>query len=422
MHVCLSPHRICVSLVMLILTSCAAAIGEGDDASPDAGDPLTFELVFDQAIDLDAHAEDVTDENTDVLDEQVAPDLSHHELGHDQSVDVDECQDLVVCGVGHCVNEVDGYYCECPDYYYFDGVTCSDIDECADSDLCGVGDCVNEVGMDYLCGCPDYYYDDGQTCSDIDECEDADICGVGACANEVGTGYSCDCPDIYWDNGETCVCRTDCSPTSCKEIMDMNPDSMLSGVYEIDPTGTEPFDVYCEMVEMGGGWTLVFNQNTSFDASDLGSTVNLAYGRNGINRAYSTVPIESDLMFDVANTDIVDENWVTRTVVENIEDGSGFTLHYLLNTVGNWRMEAPDNSNVTNSLTLANCHDTNWGDYESNICDSDFVMTLHDTTEQSVGPFLIGSERSDGTPRTNQTGWPNAIGAHYPSNFRIWVR
>lgn len=41
---------------------------------------------------------------------------------------------------------------------------------------------------------------------------------------------------------------------SCKSILDAG-ESRGDGIYTIDPTGTSPFDVQCDMTTNGGGWT-----------------------------------------------------------------------------------------------------------------------------------------------------------------------
>jgi hypothetical protein len=45
------------------------------------------------------------------------------------------------------------------------------------------------------------------------------------------------------------------TPTDCYDLHFKNGIS-ANGIYQIHPAGTQPFNVYCDMITEGGGWTV----------------------------------------------------------------------------------------------------------------------------------------------------------------------
>jgi hypothetical protein len=172
--------------------------------------------------------------------------------------DIDECgQELDDCGANAtCTNTGGAFSCACNPGFQGDGVTCADIDECGQElDDCGANaTCTNTDGA-FSCACNPGFQGDGVTCADIDECgQELDDCGANATCTNTDGAFSCACNPGFYGDGVTCA-----RPRSCAELMALDP-GVATGVYRVDPDRDGPivaFDVFCDMVTAGGGWTVI---------------------------------------------------------------------------------------------------------------------------------------------------------------------
>lgn len=108
---------------------------------------------------------------------------------------------------------------------------------------------------------------DGADCNDGDVCNGMETCQDGACN---------DPPDLVCGNCEVCnqingcipdIVRPECVPPDCTItrascLEHLNAFCDTDGIYKIDPDGVGPqpeIDVFCDMTNDGGGWTLVYH-------------------------------------------------------------------------------------------------------------------------------------------------------------------
>jgi hypothetical protein len=234
------------------------------------------------------------------------------------------------------------------------------------------------------------------------------------------------------------------TPLSCADLHASSP-SLPSGTYTIQPPqATHVSKVYCDMVEAGGGFTLVLNEGVDFMPKTPGTDDAICYGANCTSSVYSTLPLGRDVLIDVADRDIVAAQYAARVLVLGVHAATrGHTLREMFNG-GPYFLERGDNSNVTVTATNgAPCEQALPRDFATLLCQtcSDAtqvcgapIITFGDADSACVSPppvFAIGASRSESEAWTNCAGWPQAaqlndpdLGAidFYPTNIRIWIR
>ncbi len=169
------------------------------------------------------------------------------------------CQGAADCDSGTCTNMVCQPATTCSDKSKNGSETDVDCggscpDKCADGNACLLpADCLNGACTNDLC-------ESAATCSDkTKNGSETDIDCGGACPNKCSSGAACgqrtDCAAQL-----NCIVGKCTAPSaSCSAIKQAAP-AIEDGNYLIEPDGVGPlptFDAYCDMMQDGGGWTLL---------------------------------------------------------------------------------------------------------------------------------------------------------------------
>jgi hypothetical protein len=207
-----------------------------------------------------------------------------------------------------------------------DGYTIADGD-CADFDAAWSPEAVDLVGdgLDHDCDNLDGADDDGDgyfaVASGGDDCDDLDpeispgameVCDQqdNDCVGGVDDGLDCDTvltldgASRRWADG---TFATSCDAYRHPATGYAYDGATGDGLYRIDPSGADPFDVFCDMTRHGGGWTMVYStrdDNTGDNSMGQGTRLtahitSLDPGNANKKLAYdlvTTMPF-NDLMF-----------------------------------------------------------------------------------------------------------------------------
>lgn len=126
--------------------------------------------------------------------------------GRNCEIDVDDCESAPCMNMGKCIDQIDGFWCDCNNTGYT-GSTCEDnIDECAYNPCLNNGACFDGYGS-YLCQCVAGY--GGSNCEiAIDECQ-SNPCHNGGTCIDMMSAYECKCLPGF--SGKSCE-KSSCPP------------------------------------------------------------------------------------------------------------------------------------------------------------------------------------------------------------------
>ena len=215
--------------------------------------------------------------------------------------------------------------CEQPSGYTTDDADCDDGNQFINPDadeLCDGDDnnCDGDVDEDSAVDAPTWYADsdgDGfgdpldaqKACTepidytaDNTDCDDDEALVNPDGTEECGDGLDNDC-DGESDNGELGEDAT-CAAVDCDDLLNNASTPLGDGVYWVDPTGADPYEVYCDMTNEGGGWTLlaVFSNNDGenwnahsanwVSAGEFGSSTSPSTNADAKSQAFDDMPVD----------------------------------------------------------------------------------------------------------------------------------
>lgn len=140
-------------------------------------------------------------------------------------------------------------------------------------------------------------------------------------------------------------------------------------------------------------------------------------------------------MMQVANQDIVGENWLAQIIIRGVHTASiGHTLIQLMNARRRYFAEREDNANVDLLVKAAGGCAALPSAFQVYPCGA-YVFAFSDLQDNDVcvdqpsafgATFAIGGEQSYSVRQYNCAGWPqktiNQGLPAFPTNFRLWVR
>jgi hypothetical protein len=175
------------------------------------------------------------------------------------------------------------------------------------------------------------------------------------------------------------------------------------------------------MVTDGGGWTLLASFGPSPRFNVAGAATDPCFATACTNRAYSALPIATDVRVDAADAPIVDQTYDLLFVINGVDAPTrGRTLREIFEGDVPTFLESRTGSVVVRTFGNGKTCDS-WPSFGDAVCNNSLVV-LRDPSACDGTVFSIGVGASYNEVQGNCDGWPQDPKTTFPQAYRFWSR